>query len=150
MARRRKTEVKASEKSSHKYVPVRKSSRRIAKKQLEEKKINGYITQTSRSNSSEDSKSTSEGRSRVVSKKNQISRKKHKHGAISGNSVIVNNDNAVYNATRYKRDVSESDSRDGIDNTIENSEKLGPEDVQRVVVGNIQVQAVSLHPCQPR
>lgn len=136
MARRRKTEVKASEKSSHKYVPVRKSSRQIAKKQLEEKKINGYITQTSCSNSSEDSKFTSEGHSQVFSKKNQNSQKKHKHRAISSNSVIVNNDNAVYNATQYKQDVSESDSQDGIDNMIKNSEKLSPEDVQQVVVGN--------------
>ncbi|XP_071566986.1 uncharacterized protein Set2 isoform X2 [Temnothorax nylanderi] len=136
MARRRKTEVKASEKSSHKYVPVRKSSRQIAKKQLEEKKINGYITQTSCSNSSEDSKSASEGHSQV-SKKNQNSQKKHnKHKGTSSNSVIVNNENAVYNATRYKRDAGESDSQDGIDNMIKNSEKLSPEDVQQVVVGN--------------
>lgn len=136
MARRRKTEVKA-EKSSHKYVPVRKSSRQIAKKQLEEKKINGYITQISCSNSSEDSKSASEGHSQVLSKKNQNSQKKHnKHKGTSSNSVIINNDNAVYNATRYKRDVSESDSQDGIDNMIKNSEKLSPEDVQQVVVGN--------------
>ncbi|XP_018374739.1 PREDICTED: histone-lysine N-methyltransferase SETD2-like isoform X3 [Trachymyrmex cornetzi] len=96
MARRRKTEVKASEKSSHKYIPVRKSSRQIAKKQLEEKKINGYITQTSCSNSSEEFKSTSEGHSQVLLKKNQNSLKKH---------------------NKYK-------------------EKLSPEDVQQVVIGN--------------
>lgn len=136
MARRRKTEVKASEKSSHKYVPVRKSSRQIAKKQLEEKKINGYITQTSCSNSSEDSKS-SEGHSQVLSKKNQNSQKKHnKHRGTSSNSVVINNENAIYNATLYKRDAGESDSQDGIDNMIKNSEKLSPEDVQQVVVGN--------------
>ncbi|XP_011704272.1 PREDICTED: uncharacterized protein LOC105459714 isoform X2 [Wasmannia auropunctata] len=137
MARRRKTEVKASEKSSHKYVPVRKSSRQIAKKQLEEKKINGYITQTSCSNSSEDSKSASEGHSQVLSKKNQNSQKKYnKHKGTSSNSVIVNNENAVYNAARYKRDTGESDSQDGIDSMIKNSEKLSPEDVQQVVIGN--------------
>ncbi|KAL0117994.1 hypothetical protein PUN28_008992 [Cardiocondyla obscurior] len=136
MARRRKTEVKA-EKSSSKYVPVRKSSRQIAKKQLEEKKINGYITQTSCSNSSEDSKSTNEGHSQVLLKKNQNSQKKHhKHKSTSSNNVIVNNDNAVYNAARYKRDAGESDSQDGMDNMIKNSEKLSPEDVQQVVVGN--------------
>lgn len=144
MARRRKTEVKASEKSSHKYVPVRKSSRQIAKKQLEEKKINGYITQTSCSNSSEDSKS-SEGHSQVLSKKNQNSQKKHnKHKGTSCNSVIINNENAVYNATRYKRDAGESDSQDGIDNMIKNSEKLSPEDVQQVVVGNPSPSSESL------
>jgi len=133
MARRRKTEIKASEKSSHKYVPVRKSSRQIAKKQLEEKKINGYITQTSCSNSSEDSKPISEGHSQVFSKKNQNSQKKHnKHKGTSSNSVIVNNESA----TQYKRDAGESDSQDGVDNMMKNSEKLSPEDVQQVVVGN--------------
>jgi len=133
MARRRKTEVKASEKSSHKDVSVRKSSRQIAKKQLEEKKRNGYITQTSCSNSSEDFKS--EGHSQVFSKKNQNSQKKHnKHKGSSSNSVIVNNENTVYNTTQYKRDT-ESDSQDGIDNIIKNSEKLSPEDVQQVVLG---------------
>ncbi|XP_029168249.1 histone-lysine N-methyltransferase SETD2 isoform X2 [Nylanderia fulva] len=96
MARRRKTEVKESEKSSHKYVPVRKSSRQIAKKQLEEKKINGNILETSCSNSFENSKSTSEDHSRVLSKKNQNSLKKH---------------------SKHK-------------------EKLSPEDVRQVVVGN--------------
>lgn len=137
MARKRKTEVKASEKSTHKYVPVRKSSRQIAKKQLEEKKINGYITQTSCSSSSEDSKSTSEGHSQVLSKKNQNSQKKHnKHKVTSSNNVIVNNENAVYSAARCKRDAGESDSQDGIDNMTKNSEKLSPEDVQQVVVGN--------------
>lgn len=132
MARRRKTEVKASEKSSHKYIPVRKSSRQIAKKQLEEKKINGYITQTSCSINSEDSKSSSEGHSHVLAKKNQNSQKKHnKHkGTTSSNSV--NNENAA----GYKRDAGESDSQDGVDNMIKNSGKLSPENVQQVVVGN--------------
>lgn len=136
MARRRKTEVKASEKSSHKYVPVRKSSRQIAKKQLEEKKINGNILETSCSNSFENSKSTSEDHSRVLSKKNQNSQKKHsKHKGIS-NNVVVNNENIVYNASQYKRDAGESDSQDDIDNIINESEKLSPEDVRQVVVGN--------------
>ncbi|XP_012537071.1 LOW QUALITY PROTEIN: probable histone-lysine N-methyltransferase CG1716 [Monomorium pharaonis] len=146
MARRRKTEVKASEKSSHKYVPVRKSSRQIAKKQLEEKKINGYITQISCSNNSEDSKSTSEGHShQVLSKKNQMSQKKHnKHKEkISSNSVIINNDNAVYSATQYKHDVNESDSQDDMDNAIKNSEKLSPEDVHQVVIGNPSLSSES-------
>ncbi|XP_018317828.1 probable histone-lysine N-methyltransferase CG1716 isoform X4 [Mycetomoellerius zeteki] len=138
MARRRKTEVKASEKSSsHKYIPVRKSSRQIAKKQLEEKKINGYITQTSCSNSSEEYKSTIEGHSQVFSKKNQNSLKKHnKHKGTSSNSVIVNSEYALYNAIQHKRDTGESDSQDDMDNMIKNSEKLSPEDVQQVVIGN--------------
>lgn len=127
MARRRKTEVKASEKSSHKYVPVRKSSRQIAKKQLEEKKINGYITQTSCSINSEDS--TSEGHSHVLTKKNQNSQKKHNKHKGTTSSDSVNNENA----TGYKRDAGESDSQDGIDNMIKNSEKLSPENVQQVV-----------------
>ncbi|XP_011883474.1 PREDICTED: probable histone-lysine N-methyltransferase CG1716 isoform X2 [Vollenhovia emeryi] len=135
MARRRKTEVKSSEKSSHKYVPVRKSSRQIAKKQLEEK-INGYITQTSCSNSSEDSKS-GEGHSQAPFKKNQNSLKKHnRHKGGSGNSVIINNENAVYNAGQYKRDAGESDSQDGIDSMMKKSERLSAEDIQQVVVGN--------------
>lgn len=134
MARRRKTEVKASEKSSHKYVPVRKSSRQIAKKQLEEKKINGYITQSSCSNSSEDSKSISEGHSHVLTKKNQNSQKKYnKHKGTSSNSIIVNNENAVCNTTGYKRDAGESDSQDDIDNMIKNSGKLSPENAQQII-----------------
>lgn len=136
MARRRKTEVKASEKSSHKYVPVRKSSRQIAKKQLEEKKINGNILETSCSNSLENSKSTNEDHSKVLSKKNQNSQKKHsKHKGICSN-VVVNKEDIVYNASQYKRDAGESDSQDYIDNIINESEKLSPEDVRQVVVGN--------------
>lgn len=135
MARRRKTEVKASEKSSHK--PVRKSSRQIAKKQLEEKKINGNILETSCSNSLENSKSTNEDLSRVLSKKNQNSQKKHsKHKGTSSNNVAVNKEDIVYNASQYKRDAGESDSQDYIDNIINESEKLSPEDVRQVVVGN--------------
>lgn len=137
MARRRKTEVKASEKSSHKYVPVRKSSRQIAKKQLEENKINGNILGTSCSNSFENSKSTNEDHSRVLSKKNQNSQKKHsKHKSISSNNLVVNKEDIVYNASQYKRDAGESDSQDYIDNIINESEKLSPEDVRQVVVGN--------------
>lgn len=137
MARRRKTEVKASEKSSHKYVPVRKSSRQIAKKQLEEKKINGNILETSCSNSFENSKSTNENHSRVLSKKNQNSQKKHsKHKSTSSNNLIVDKEDIVYNASQYKRDAGESDSQDYIDNIINESDKLSPEDVRQVVVGN--------------
>lgn len=137
MARRRKTEVKASEKSSHKYVPVRKSSRQIAKKQLEEKKINGNILETSCSNSLENSKSTNEDHSKILSKKNQNSQKKHsKHKGTSSNNVVVNKEDIVYNASQYKRDAGESDSQDYIDNIINESEKLSPEDVRQVVVGN--------------
>lgn len=137
MARRRKTEVKASEKSSHKYVPVRKSSRQIAKKQLEEKKINGNILETSCSNSLENSKSTNEDHSRVLSKRNQNFQKKHsKHKGTSSNNIAVNKEDIVYNASQYKRDAGESDSQDYIDNIINESEKLSPEDVRQVVVGN--------------
>ncbi|KAL6448907.1 hypothetical protein ACFW04_000569 [Cataglyphis niger] len=137
MARRRKTEVKASEKSSHKYVPVRKSSRQIAKKQLEENKINGNILGTSCSNSFENSKSTNEDHSRVLSKKNQNSQKKHsKHKNISSNNLVVNKEDIVFNVSQYKRDAGESDSQDYIDNIINESEKLSPEDVRQVVVGN--------------
>ncbi|XP_018350264.1 PREDICTED: uncharacterized protein LOC108753289 isoform X3 [Trachymyrmex septentrionalis] len=150
MARRRKTEVKASEKSSDKYIPVRKSSRQIAKKQLEEKKINGYITQTSCSNSSEEFKSTSEGHSQILSKKNQNSLKKHnKCKGTSSNSVIVNSEYALYNAIQHKRDTGESDSQDDMDNMIKNSEKLSPEDVQQVVIGNPSPSNESLSASAP-
>jgi len=150
MARRRKTEVKASEKSSHKYIPVRKSSRQIAKKQLEEKKINGYITQTSHSNSSEEFKSTSEGHSQVLLKKNQNSLKKHnKCKGTSSDSVIVNSEYALYNAIQHKRDTGESDSQDDMDNMIKNSEKLSPEDVQQVVIGNPSLSNESLPASTP-
>lgn len=134
MARRRKTE--ASVKSSNKYVPVRKSSRQIAKKQLEEKK-NGEISQTSCLNNSDDSKSTSEDHSQVLSRKNQNSQKKHnKYKSISNNSVTISEENTVYDTSQCKRDAGESDSQDDADNIINKSEKLSPEDVRQVVVGN--------------
>lgn len=142
MARRRKTEVKAPVKSSHKYAPVRKSSRQIAKKQLEEKKINGEILLTSCSNSSEDSRSTSEDHSQVLSRKSQKKHRRHK--GTSSNSVVINDENAVYNASRYKRDAGESDSQDDIDNIINDSEKLSPEDVRQVVVGDTNPSNESL------
>jgi len=149
MARRRKTEVKASEKSSHKYVPVRKSSRQIAKKQLEEKRINGDISQTSCSNSIEDSKSTNENYNQILSKKNQNSQKKHsRYRSCSTNSIVINNENARHssdNVPLYKQDVDESDSQDNIENVINESKKLSPEDVQQVVVGNPNPGNESLH-----
>ncbi|XP_012233977.2 histone-lysine N-methyltransferase Set2 isoform X2 [Linepithema humile] len=139
MARRRKTEVKASEKTSHKHVPVRKSSRQIAKKQLEEKKINGVIIPTVSEDLKpfEDSTSTSEDNIQVVSKKNQKSQRKNsKHKGTSSNNVVVNSENAAYNASQCKRDASESDSQDTVDNTIDKSGKLSPENVQQAVVLN--------------
>lgn len=127
MGRRRKTEVKTSEKTSHKNVPVRKSSRQIAKKQLEERKLNGDITQTS-SNSSDDFKSVSESCSQVTSKKSQNHHKKHsKHKVISNDSIIVNN-----YISQYKQDTGESDSQDNIDSII-NEKELKPEDIQAIV-----------------
>lgn len=144
MARRRKTDVKASVKSSHKYVPVRKSSRQIAKKQLEEKK-NGEISQTSCLNNSDDSKSTSEDYSQVPSKKNQNSQKKHsKHKGTSNNIVTISDESTIYDVSQCKRDAGESDSQDDTDNIISKSEKLSPEDVRQVVVGNTDLTNESL------
>lgn len=134
MARRRKTE--ASVKSPNKYVPVRKSSRQIAKKQLEEKK-NGEISQTSCLNNSDNSKSSSEDHSQVPLRKNQNSQKKHsKYKGTSNDSVTISDESTVYDASQCKRDAGESDSQDDIDNIINKSEKLSPEDVRQVVVGN--------------
>lgn len=143
MARRRKTEVKASEKTSHKHVPVRKSSRQIAKKQLEEKKINGVITPTVSEDSS--SLSTSEDHIQVVSKKNQKSQKKNsKHKGTSSNNVVVNSENTAYSASQYKRDASESDSQDNVDNAINKSGKLSPENAQQAVVINPSNESLSV------
>lgn len=148
MARRRKTEVKAPVKSSYKYVPVRKSSRQIAKKQLEEKKINGEIVQTSCSNSSEDSRSTNEEHNQVVSKSSQKKHRRHR-GSTSSSNVIISDENAVYHASRYKRDAGESDSQDYIDNIINDSEKLSAEDVRQVVVGDENPSNESLNTPAP-
>ncbi|XP_031829753.1 SET domain containing 2 isoform X2 [Nomia melanderi] len=137
MARRRKTEMKASVKSSVKYVPVRKSSRQIAKKQLEEKKINGDILQISYSNDAEDSKGTGDDQNQPLPKKNQNSLRKHnKHKNVPNSNILVINEEGEYSTSQYKKDTSESDSQDGIDTIIDPSEKLSPEDVQQVVVGN--------------
>ncbi|XP_011151428.1 histone-lysine N-methyltransferase SETD2 [Harpegnathos saltator] len=152
MARKRKTEVKASVKSSHRYVPVRKSSRQIAKKQMEEKK-NGEISQTSYLNNFDDSKSTNEDQvdskstsgSQVSSRKNQNLQKKHnKHKDTSNNSVTINDENTIYDASQCKRDAGDSDSQDDTDNIIAKSEKLSPEDVRQVVVGNTNPSNESL------
>ncbi|XP_014478705.1 PREDICTED: probable histone-lysine N-methyltransferase CG1716 [Dinoponera quadriceps] len=147
MARRRKTEVKASVKSSsNKYVPVRKSSRQIAKKQLEEKK-NGEISQTSCLNNSDDSKSMSDDHSQVPSRKNQNSQKKYsKHKGTSNNSIAMSDESAVYDASECKRDAGESDSQDDTDNIINKSEKLSPEDVRQVVVGNTNPPSIESLP----
>lgn len=142
MARRRKTE--ASLKSSHKYVPVRKSSRQIAKKQLEEKK-NGEISQSSSLNNSDDSKSASEDHSQAPFRKNQNSQKKHnKHKSTPNNSETISEENIVYDAFQCKRDAGESDSQDDTDNIINKSEKLSPEDVRQVVVGDTNPSTESL------
>ncbi|XP_076665914.1 SET domain containing 2 isoform X2 [Andrena cerasifolii] len=144
MARRRKTEMKASVKSSLKYVPVRKSSRQIAKKQLEEKKVNGDISQVSYVNDSEDTKSTAEYPNQVLPKKNQNSlRKYNKHKNVSNSNVHIINEESSYSSSQYKRDASESDSQDGIDAAIDRSEKLSPEDVQQVVVGTPSKEIVT-------
>nr|XP_033327468.1 probable histone-lysine N-methyltransferase CG1716 [Megalopta genalis] len=137
MARRRKTEMKTSVKSTVKYVPVRKSSRQIAKKQLEEKKVNGDISQISYSNDTEDSKSTGDDQNQSLPRKNQNSLRKHnKHKNASNSNILVINEENEYSTLQYKKDTSESDSQDGIDAIIDHSEKLSPEDVQQVVVGN--------------
>ncbi|CAL7941906.1 unnamed protein product [Xylocopa violacea] len=145
MARRRKSEMKSSVKSSLKYVPVRKSSRQIAKKQLEEKKINGDILQISYTNDSEDSRSTTEYQNQSLPRKNQNFLRKHnKHKSVSNSNVLVNNEECSYSATsQYKKDASESDSQDGIDVMIDQSDKLSPEDVQQVVVGNPNKEIVT-------
>ncbi|KAK2581049.1 hypothetical protein KPH14_006092 [Odynerus spinipes] len=132
MARKRKTEVKTSVKSSSKYTPVRKSSRQIAKKQLEERKINGKVLQTS-SSTIEESGSIKETQARVASKKNQnLYRKYNSHKNLC-NSDDISTDNVC---SMYKRDAEESDSQDGLDNVLDQSEKLSPEDVRQMVVGN--------------
>lgn len=137
MARRRKTEMKTSVKSSLKYVPVRKSSRQIAKKQLEEKKVNGDVLQISYSNDAEDGRSTEEYQNQMLPKKNQNSlRKYNKQKNVPNSNLLVINEESEYSTSQYKKDTSESDSQDGIDIIIEHSEKLSPEDVQQVVVGN--------------
>ncbi|KAG7208817.1 hypothetical protein KM043_015007 [Ampulex compressa] len=145
MARRRKTEVKASVKSSLKYVPVRKSSRQIARKQLEEKKVNGDISQTSCSNSPVDTRSSAEDQNQLLPKKNQNTvRKNSKHKNFSNSDVVVTSEDNMYTpAPQYKRDAGESDSQDGIDAVIDQSEKLSPEDVRQMVVGNPNNEAVS-------
>ncbi|XP_076653423.1 SET domain containing 2 isoform X1 [Halictus rubicundus] len=137
MARRRKTEMKTSVKSTVKYVPVRKSSRQIAKKQLEEKKVNGDILQISYPNDTEDSKSTGDDQNQLLPRKNQNSlRKPNKHKNASNSNILVINEESEYSTLQYKKDTSESDSQDGIDAIIDHSEKLSPEDVHQVVVGN--------------
>ncbi|KOX67365.1 hypothetical protein WN51_08272 [Melipona quadrifasciata] len=145
MARRRKSEMKSSVKTSLKYVPVRKSSRQIAKKQLEEKKINGDVLQITYSNDSEDSKSTAEYQNHMLPKKNQNSlRKFNRHKNVSNSNVLVINEECSYSATSlYKKDASESDSQDGIDIIVNQSDKLSPEDVQQVVVGNPNKEIVT-------
>ncbi|XP_054016844.1 histone-lysine N-methyltransferase SETD2 [Hylaeus anthracinus] len=137
MARRRRTEMKTSVKSSLKYVPVRKSSRQIAKKQLEEKKVNGDILQLPYTNDIEDGKSTGEYQNQALPKKNQNSLRKHnKLKNVPNSDLLEINHESEYSTSQYKKDTSESDSQDGIDIIIEHSEKLSPEDVQNVVVGN--------------
>ncbi|CAK9810795.1 Histone-lysine N-methyltransferase SETD2 [Anthophora quadrimaculata] len=144
MARRRKSEMKSSVKSSLKYVPVRKSSRQMAKKQLEEKKVNGDVLQISYPNDSEDRKNTAEYQNQVLPKKNQNSLRKHnKHKNVSNSNVLVINEECSYSTSQYKKDTSESDSQDGIDIIIDQSEKLSPEDVQQVVVGNPNKEIVT-------
>ncbi|XP_047367360.1 probable histone-lysine N-methyltransferase CG1716 isoform X1 [Vespa velutina] len=133
MARKRKHEVKTSVKSSPKYTPIRKSSRQIAKKQLEERKINGKILKTSSTSNAEESRSVEEIENQMDSKKNQnVHRKYNSHKNLS-NSDDVLTDNVC---SIYKRDDEESDSQDGLDNLLDQSEKLSPEDVRQMVVGN--------------
>ncbi|XP_043487788.1 uncharacterized protein LOC122514802 [Polistes fuscatus] len=134
MARKRKHEVKTSVKSSPKYTPVRKSSRQIAKKQLEESKINGKISKTSLSNVAEESRNIEETENRLDSKKNQnLHRKYNSHKNLSNSDDILTNDNIC---SIYKREDEESDSQDGLDNLLDQSDKLSPEDVRQMVVGN--------------
>nr|XP_003705533.2 PREDICTED: probable histone-lysine N-methyltransferase CG1716 isoform X1 [Megachile rotundata]XP_012145891.1 PREDICTED: probable histone-lysine N-methyltransferase CG1716 isoform X1 [Megachile rotundata] len=143
MARRRKTEMKSSVKSSLKYVPVRKSSRQIAKKQSEEKKVNGDVLQISYLNNSEDCRSATEYTNQVLSKKNQNSSRKYKHKNGSNSNVLAINEEYSYSTTsQYKKDSSESDSQDGVD-IIGQPEELSPEDVQQVVVGNPSKEIVT-------
>ncbi|KAI4481751.1 hypothetical protein M0804_009272 [Polistes exclamans] len=134
MARKRKHEVKTSVKSSPKYTPVRKSSRQIAKKQLEESKINGKISKTSLSNVTEESRNIEETENRLDSKKNQnLHRKYNSHKNLSNSDDILTNDSIC---SIYKREDEESDSQDGLDNLLDQSDKLSPEDVRQMVVGN--------------
>lgn len=133
MARKRKNEVKTSVTSSSKYTPVRKSSRQIAKKQLEEKKINGKVLQTSPS-STEESGSIKETQTRIATKKNQNLHRKYNNHKNLSNSDDISTDNVC---SMYKRDAEESDSQDGLDNVLDQSDKLSPEDVRQMVVGNM-------------
>ncbi|XP_015186803.1 PREDICTED: probable histone-lysine N-methyltransferase CG1716 [Polistes dominula] len=130
MARKRKHEVKTTVKSSAaKYTPVRKSSRQIAKKQLEESKINGKITKTSVSNVVEESKNVVE---ETDSKKNQNQHRKY-NNSHNKNEDILTTDSIC---SIYKREDEDSDSQDGLDNMLDQSDKLSPEDVRQMVVGN--------------
>lgn len=132
MARKRKHEVKTSVKSSSKYTPIRKSSRQIAKKQLEERKINGKILKTSTS-SAEEARSVEEIENQMDSKKNQnVHRKYNSHKNLSNSDDILTDSVCSI----YKRDDEESDSQDALDNLLDQSEKLSPEDVRQMVVGN--------------
>lgn len=112
MARRRKTDVKTTVKSSP---------------------------------NPEDTPSTGEDQNQVLSKKNQNSLRKHsKHKSISNSNVVLTNEGGTYSATsRYKRDAGESDSQDGVENLINRSEKLSPEDVRQMVVGNPNNEATA-------
>ncbi|KAI4488685.1 hypothetical protein M0802_011393 [Mischocyttarus mexicanus] len=134
MARKRKHEVKTSVKSTAKYTPVRKSSRQIAKKQLEEKKINGNISKTSLSNVEESSRNVEETDNRMDCKKNSnLHRKYNSHKNLPNSEDILTTDSIC---SIYKRDDEESDSQDGLDNLLDQSDKLSPEDVRQMVVGN--------------
>lgn len=133
MARRRKNETKASTKSPLKFVAVRKSSRQIAKKQVEGKKVNGETTQLT---DSEESRASQDEQNQSNLKRIHKKFGKYKCPVNSDKEII--SDGIVNDAAsiiRYNRDAGESDSQDIVENSIGPSEKLSPEDVRQVVVG---------------
>ncbi|XP_012274643.1 probable histone-lysine N-methyltransferase CG1716 [Orussus abietinus] len=137
MARRRKNESKSTVKSPLKFVAVRKSSRQIAKKQLEDKKVNGGYVRKIHSNDSEESRSSQESREQAK-KGSSVHKKFGKYSRSSNNDRESSNDeitNESDSIAQYKQDAGESDSQDGLDTSILPSEKLSPEDVRQVVVG---------------
>ncbi|XP_066597592.1 histone-lysine N-methyltransferase Set2 isoform X2 [Prorops nasuta] len=136
MARKRKTEGKASAKTSPKYVAVRKSSRQIAKKQQEDRKINGDISQSSSSNSPDETRTGGDDQGQMASKKKDSSQRKFKKHRSFVNNAEVANDNAISNPLTYKREIGESDSQDGLENSVNHPNKISTEDVRQVVVGN--------------
>ncbi|XP_015606823.1 uncharacterized protein LOC107273288 isoform X2 [Cephus cinctus] len=154
MARRRKNEPKSTTKSPSKFVAVRKSSRQIAKKQqqqLEEKKVNGEILQTSQTQNdvptSEECHGSQDQQPRNQSTFRSLHSVHKKFGKYrctlldkeSSGDAVDNSEDVEDNSVSIaslKQDANESDSQDDLENVLATPDKLSPEDVREVVVGN--------------